>query len=103
MFSVITGNFKLYGLIALGVIIAGFLVVFKMRGMKIAGLQEKLKDAEAHIKVAVETQRRAKVARVAEKEIENVILGAESKKGKAEMDVSKIMEQSTIEKVSTGL
>ncbi len=103
MFSALSGNFKLYGLIALGAIVAGFLIVFKMRGMKIAGLQGKLKEAEASIKVAVETQRRAKVTRKTEKDIEKVIREAEADKDGTEQAVSKMMEQSTIKKVSTGL
>jgi len=103
MFSVITGNLKLYGLIAIGIIVAGFLAVYKYRGMKIDGLENKLKDAETHIKVAVESQRRAKTARKVEKEVSNVIKKASDEKMKTPTEINDLLQRSTIEKVSSGL
>lgn len=101
--SSISNNFQLYALIAIGVVISGFLIVFKYRGMKIDRLESALKNAKDTIEVKAEQVRKKEVTRKVEKEIAKVVIEAEKDKVGVEKSISDIMEQSNYKKVSSGL
>lgn len=101
--SSISNNFQLYALIAIGVVISGFLIVFKYRGMKIDSLESALKNAKDTIEVKAEQVRKKEVTRKVEKEIAKVVIEAEKDKVGVEKTISDLMEQSNYKKVSSGL
>lgn len=103
MFGVGFDTIKLYGLMALGVIVLGFLAVFKYRGIKIDSLEKVVEEKTTEIKARIKQKKQIVAKAKVEQEITEVVLKGESTKNKASSKADEIMDESMNHKVDFSL
>jgi len=97
MFGIATSTIKMYGIIALAGLVGVFLFLFKMRGMKIEGLESKISELVQQAKVNQQKAIEDRKAKKATKEFQKIADEGNSKKTKVSNEVSELVD-STIKK-----
>ncbi len=101
MFGIATSSLKMYGIIAIGAIVAIFLFIFKMRGVKIDGLEktidEMVQRAKANQQEAIETRK----ARKKSKEFQGIANDGSSNKSNAGKEISDLVDSTLNTSIET--
>jgi len=94
MFGIGIESIKLYGLIALGFIASGLLVIFKLRGMKIDKLENKLNEMVLLAKANKEKAQQIKRIKIEKEKIQNIVDEANKEKEKIDSFSKKLLDES---------
>lgn len=98
MFGGLTQTVKMYIMIGVLSVVAGFLVLFKLRGNKIDALQNQVDNMLREVKARKKQADEAEKAKVKTAEMQDTVDAGEAKKTEADAEIERMVKMSEAKK-----